>query len=181
MHPVAATAAYVSLGALVAWRVYARFRRMVGRQRLSKYRAPITLAVFPILVALVAFPSLSHPFNLLWLAIALSGGAALGVFGLRRTRFEIIPGQGLFYTPNAHLGIALSALLVARLAFRFVEVFVLAPAIPRDAAEFAGSPLTLCAFGLLAGYYISYAVGLLRWRLRVFRAKRSREQSQADA
>jgi hypothetical protein len=30
-------------------------------------------------------------------------------------------------------------------------------------------------FGLLAGYYIGYAIGLLRWRARVMRVKRARE------
>lgn len=98
------------------------------------------------------------------------------MFGIGRTRFEAVAGQGLFYTPNAHLGIALSLLFVARLGFRFVEVFVIAPEVPRSAAEFAQSPLTLCAFGVLAGYYVSYAVGLLRWRYRVLRARKAREQ-----
>lgn len=181
MHPLTSTVAYVSLGVLVAWRVYARFRRMIGPQRLSKYRGPITLAVFPALVLLVALPSLAHPINLLWLAIALGCGAALGRFGLRRTQFEAIPGKGFFYTPNAHLGIALSSLFVVRLAYRAVEVFVFAPSEPRSAAEFAQSPLTLFAFGLLAGYYISYAVGLVSWRARVLRAKAARQAEQGDA
>lgn len=174
MTPLASTATYLSLGALVAWRIYARIRRLVGRQRLSKYRAPVTLVVFPLLLVLVALPSLHRPSNLLALAAALACGAALGVFGLRRTRFEAIAGQGLFYTPNAHLGIALSLVFVARLAYRFVEVFVLAPAVPRSAGEFAQGPLTLSVFGLLAGYYVSYAIGLLRWRIRVLRAKKAR-------
>ena len=87
----------------------------------------------------------------------------------------------MFYTPNAHLGIALSLLFVARLAYRFVEVFVIAPAAPRSGAEFAQSPLTLAVFGLLAGYYISYAIGLVRWRARVFRAKWAREEGRGDA
>jgi hypothetical protein len=30
--------------------------------------------------------------------------------------------------------------------------------------EFATSPLTLFIFGLLAGYYMTYAFGLLAWR-----------------
>ena len=94
----------MALGSLVVWRVYSRFRRMVGRQRLSKYRAPITLAIFPALVVLVALPSLSHPDRLLWLAVAVASGFVLGLFGLHRTRFEAIAGHGLFYTPNAHSG-----------------------------------------------------------------------------
>jgi hypothetical protein len=182
MQPIGAnTLAYLAIGSLVAWRVYARFRRMIGRQRLSKYRAPITLGIFSALVVLVAVASLRHPDRLLWLLLALSCGAGLGFFGLTRTRFEAIPGQGLFYTPNAHLGIALSLLFVARIAYRLYEVYVIDPNVPRNATEFAQSPLTLLAFGLLAGYYLSYAVGLARWRARVFRAKRAREAAQRDA
>jgi hypothetical protein len=32
--------------------------------------------------------------------------------------------------------------------------------------DFTRSPLTLLIFGVLAGYYMTYAVGLLRWRKR---------------
>jgi hypothetical protein len=47
--------------------------------------------------------------------------------------------------------------------------------------DFARSSLTLAVFGLLAGCYIAYAIGLLRWRLRVLRAKRQREALKPDA
>lgn len=57
--------------------------------------------------------NLTHPTTLL----VPAGIAALGVYGLRLTRFERTP-TGLFYTPNAHLGIALSLLLVLRLGYR---------------------------------------------------------------
>jgi hypothetical protein len=39
------------------------------------------------------------------------------------------------------------------------------------ASNFAASPLTLGIFGLLAGYYVTYAIGLVRWRLSVEGAK----------
>ncbi len=32
------------------------------------------------------------------------------------------------------------------------------------------SPLTLAVFGLIAGYYMTYALGLVRWRNLVLRA-----------
>jgi len=181
MHPIVPIAGYASLGALVAWRVYARCQRLLKRQRLSKYRAPITLTLYPALVILVAYASLRHPLNLLWFAVALCGGAALGGVGLKRTKFETIPGQGLFYTPNVHLGIALLLLFLVRIVFRVVEVFVLAPGLERSSMEFAQNPFTLLAFGLLAGYNIRYAIGLFRWRMRVFRAKRAREKKQGGA
>lgn len=36
--------------------------------------------------------------------------------------------------------------------------------------QYASSPLTLLIFGVLAGYYVSYAIGLLRWKASVKRA-----------
>lgn len=176
--PTSGTLVLLALIPLVAWRVYARFRRMVGRQRLSRVRPWITIAVFSILVALVASAPIAHGQVPWLLAAGLAAGVALAAYGLRETRFEPTP-QGLFYTPNAHLGIALSLLFVARIAYRFIEVYSLDPAQPRGAAEFARSPLTLAVFGVLAGYYIRYAVGLVRWRFAVLRARRRREADKA--
>jgi cytochrome b561 len=142
---------------------------MVGRQRFSIIRACITLVVFPAVVLLLAAAGLPHPERLAWLAAGLVGGSLLAVFGLKKTVFEPRP-EGLFYTPNAHLGIALSLLFVLRIAYRFIEIYMLNPGMPRDAQDFARSPLTLAVFGLLAGYYIAYAIGLLRWRYGVLRS-----------
>jgi len=164
---------------LVAWRVYARFRRMVGRQRLSKVRPWITLTIFPLLCALLAFGSLAHPITLAWLAAGLVGGALLAQYGLRSTRFEAIAGEGFFYTPNAPLGIALSVLFIGRILYRFVELSASGPGVPPP--DFARSPVTLAIFGLLAGYYIAYAIGLVRWRAGVMKAKRERESESANA
>ena len=168
---------------LIAWRVYARFRRMVGRQRLSKVRPWITLTVFPLLVALLAFSAFAkppfQPLAIAWLAAGLAGGALLAQYGLRSTRFEAIPGEGFFYTPNAPLGIALTVLFIGRILYRFVELRGMAPGAPPP--DFARSPVTLAVFGLLAGYYIAYAIGLVRWRARVMKAKREREAASTDA
>jgi hypothetical protein len=168
--PSATTLALLALFPLIAWRIYSRIRRLVGRQRLSKVRPWITLAIFPTLIGLLAFAAWPHPGRLAWLAGGLAGGSLLAVYGLSRTRFDPTP-QGLFYTPNAHLGIALSLLFVGRIVYRLVEVFVLEPGLPRGTLEFAQSSLTLSVFGLLAGYYVGYAVGLVRWRARVLRDK----------
>ena len=80
------------------------------------------------------------------------------------TKFERTT-EGFFYTPSAHLGIALSLLFVGRLAYRLAQTYALAEqasmAWPND---FTHSPLTLVIFGTLAGYYVTYAMGLVRWR-----------------
>jgi hypothetical protein len=157
------TLTLVVLLPLIAWRMYSRIRRLVGRQRLSRVRPWITLVVFPLVVAALALASVRHPVGLAVLAAGLAAGGALSVHGLRRTKFEVAP-DGYFYTPDAHLGVALSLLFVARIAYRLLEMYLLNPAVPRDLQEFGRSPLTLAVFGLLAGYYIGYAIGLVRWR-----------------
>lgn len=144
---------------LVAWRMYARFRRLVGRQRLSRVRPWISLAVFPALVALLAWLARDRGDALAWLGGALVAGALLARYGLTKTHFDATP-QGFFYTPHAPLGIALSVLFAGRIVYRIYEVVSAGPA----AADFSRSPLTLAVFGLLAGYYVAYATGLVRWR-----------------
>ena len=162
------------LAPLIGWRVYARFRRMVGRQRLSKIRPWVTLAIYATLIGLLGFAAHAHPERLWWLAGGIGLGSLLGIFGLKTTRFEPTP-KGLFYTPHAHLGIALSLLFVARIVYRFVEVNAIEPTAQHRQDDLARSPLTLAVFGLLAGYYITYAIGLVRWRLRIMQAKQRRE------
>ena len=171
--PSPATLGLIALLALLAWRVYARLKRIVGRQRLSRMRPWITLAVFPLLGLLVGYGARAESVRLGWLAAGLLLGAVLALYGLARTRFEATP-QGLFYTPNAHVGVVLSLLVVARVVYRLVEVYV-DPAAPREASAFARSSLTLAVFGLLAGYFVIYAAGLLRWRWRVLAATRRGE------
>jgi hypothetical protein len=154
------------IAGLIAWRKYSRIRRMVGRQRLSRIRPWVTLCLFPLLVVLLLLPALTHPSAALALVVGLAAGVGLGVYGIRVTKFEQTP-EGLFYTPNAHLGIALSLLLLARIGYRAVQLYLVPASVQQGSAAFARSPLTLIIFGTLAGYYMAYAVGLLRWRRRV--------------
>jgi hypothetical protein len=152
--------------ALVAWRLHSRIRRMIGRQRLSAVRPWLTIVLFPLILALVMAGSLLHPMT----AAAVAGGAvagiALGLLGTRLTKFEATPA-GLFYTPNAHLGIALSLLLVLRVGYRFVMLQLNGGQFDPQSMQLGASPLTMAIFGTLAGYYVTYAIGLLRWRVRV--------------
>lgn len=177
--PSATTLATIALVPLLGWRVYVRFRRATGRQRLSRYRGPITLTLYALLVGAIALANLGYPLQLLAFAVALAAGGGLAVFGLKRTQFEPTP-KGLYYTPHGPLGMALAVLFVARLAYRVFEVYAIDTVAPRSFAEFARSPLTLGAFGLMAGYYAGYMLGLVRWRHRVLRAKREREARRND-
>ena len=161
--PAPAVIAFLVLLPLLAWRIYSRIQRIVGRQKLSRRRAWSTLTVFPVLIAALAYAAHANPQALVGLASGLAGGAVLAAYGLRLTRFEVTP-EGMFYTPSAHLGIALSLLLVGRILYRLVEIYRSDPTISPAATSLALSPLTLAVVGLLAGYYMAYAIGLVRWR-----------------
>jgi hypothetical protein len=152
--------------ALVAWRFYARIRRMIGRQRLSSIRPWITVVVLPLVLVLLLATATLHPLTGVATAVGLAAGIALGRIGTRLTKFEATPA-GLFYTPNAHLGIALSLLLVLRLGWRLAMLQIDGGASDPQAMQMGSSPLTMVIFGTLAGYYVTYAIGLLRWRAQV--------------
>lgn len=160
----------IGIGALVLWRFYSRARRMVGRQQLSSVRPWITVCVFPILTVFLAVASIAQPMSPLALSGGIVVGVCLGVYGLRKTRFEKTP-QGLFYTPNAHLGIALSLLLLGRIIYRLIQVYETSGSTAGPQLNYATTPVTLLIFGTLVGYYVTYAVGLLRWQ---------RESSKSD-
>ena len=156
----------ILLGALIIWRFYSRIRRMVVRQKLSKVRPWITVCALPIVLIVFAALSMWHTLDLAALFGGVAVGVGLGVFGLRLTKFETT-SEGMYYTPSAHLGIALSALLIARVGYRFWQMSSASPEMglppPGVGPGSPGSPLTLLIVGTLAGYYVAYAIGLIRW------------------
>jgi hypothetical protein len=154
----------VALVPLVIWRMYSRIRRMIGRQRSRLWRHWTAAIVFPLVILLLGMVAALHPVSLATLAAGVAVGAGLAIWGLRLTRFEATP-EGFFYTPSAHIGIALSLLLVARILYRLVEIYGFAASGTAGAPpDFARSPLTLLIVGTLAAYYAAYAIGILRWR-----------------
>jgi hypothetical protein len=167
--PVQTQILTILLLALILWRVYMRMRRTLGRQHLTKVRPWIIVILYPVLTALILSSAARQPQALAALAVGLAVGVGLGIYGFRLTRFEVTP-EGLYYTPSAHIGIALSLLLVGRVAYRMIQV---------GATGLGGgpggvptlNPLTLLAVGPLFGYYTTYSIGLLRWRASVTGAK----------
>jgi hypothetical protein len=162
------TVVFLALSPLIVWRIYKRVRRMIGRQRLSAVRPWITVCFFPPIVVLLLLASVSHVNAVASLLAGVIMGSLLGVYGRRLTTFERTP-QGLFYTPNAHLGIALSLLFIGRILYRLIELYLVGFVSAAPPNDFGLTPLTLAIFGTLAGYYVTYAFGLLRWRRGVER------------
>ena len=158
------TMIWIAVGLLIVWRMYSRIRRLIGRQRSRTWRHWAAAIFFPLLIVLLGLGALVSPVALLALVAGLAAGIGLAVWGLRLTQFEKTD-LGYFYTPNAHIGIAISIVFVARMGYRLMQIMVLTGAEAQLATQdFGRSPLTLVIIGTMAGYYASYAIGLLRWR-----------------
>ena len=147
---------------LVLWRLYLRIKRLVGRQQSKLSHHWITAVLFPLLILILGFNVFRSSSALAGLIGGAIIGIAGGVWGLRLTRFER-SAQGCFYTPNAHLGIAVSLLFVGRILYRLLQTSVEPSAAP-SLQYFAQSPFTVLTLGMLSGYYAAYAVGMLHWR-----------------
>ncbi|HTC16239.1 MAG TPA: hypothetical protein VK695_10605 [Steroidobacteraceae bacterium] len=149
----------IAFVALIAWRMQARVRRLIGRQPLGRARSVVTLVVLPLLLGLLALAPHTQPRENSYLLVGIVLGVVLAFLGLRLTRFEVT-AEGRFYTPNLHIGVALSVLLVVRLVWRFAGSGFTAP------AGNGLTPLTMLLFGALAAYYCAYSAGLLWWASR---------------
>ena len=153
---------------LAASIVYRRVRRNFGRQPLRSGRLIIRTAFLAIVAGILLMAGfIGGGISMAgWGVLAgLAVGAVVGVFGVRMTGFETVEGTH-WYTPHPGIGLALTALVLGRLAYRFFAVRATASAVAAaDASVLVNlqrSPLTLAMAGLLIGYYLAFNVGLLR-------------------
>lgn len=179
LHPTTATTLIVLLP-LLAWRMRSRYRRLVGRQRTSRYRPWISTGICSVLLGLIVWAAWGHWPALGALAAGLAAGGLLSRWAWTNTRLEPTP-QGLYYTPHTRLGIALSLVFLARIAWRVVEIIWLRPESESGLHAFVASPLTLAVFGLMAGHTVGYAQALFRWRRGVLAAQRARQATAIPA
>ena len=148
----------------LAWRIYRRFHRNVGRQVLHPRRLITGIVIFALIAVLLLAVCAFSP----RLLAGLGGGLALGLplawWGLSLTRFEIDDTGRRFYTPNTYIGVALTLLLAGRVLYRVGVLYFSDPAVTAAAPTFMQSPLTLLLIGVTSGYYIAYNAGVLRHR-----------------
>lgn len=153
----------VGVGLLIAFAVYRRVRGSFGRQPIRTKRMTSRVVFFALIACLMMTSGLQ---DVRLAEGALGGlilGGALGLVGLRLTRFELT-GTDDVYIPNPWIGAALTALLLGRMAWRFL---VLAPVAEGGAPLAAhtpaagNSPLTMLVVGLTIGYYMAYYTGIL--------------------
>ena len=106
-------------------------------------------------------------------ALSMLGGAVviggwLGVYGLKKTRYEINE-RGFFFTPPLRVAMVISLLFLARVLQIAVEFYINrqseTPHIIRHDVVMQ-HPSTVITFGLLVGYFALYSIGMIRWRLQ---------------
>ncbi len=153
------------VGLFVAWRLYSRIRRLVGRQPYRPLRSWFQALLFVALLVSLLAGTISHPLRSLSELAGVALGVGLGVWGLKLTTFEKT-GSDCFYTPNLHLGIALSMVFVGRVAYKLARGWDATAGFTEPPGSLVKSPLTLFIVGTLAGYYATYAIGLILRRRR---------------
>jgi hypothetical protein len=158
------TLALILLVPVLVWRVYKRLQSQMTRQRSIVSRHYTGLLVFAGMVLVPAVELFDRPFSLAALAAGALAGIALGNYGLRRTRFEDTP-EGYYFTPPARMGILVAMLLVARVVYLGIEIY-LNQGSSQPNPRFSDSPLTMFCVGLSAAYFASFSAALMRWRQR---------------
>lgn len=162
------TIALLLLAPVLVWRIYSRIKGMMKRQRSIMQRHYTGAGAFTAMALIPASQFLTEPAMLAWLLVGVGGGIAYGVWGLRLTRYEITP-EGYFFTPNPRLGLVIAMLFVAVIMYIGFEIY---------ANQGSGLPVprvtdyvfSLPSLGLVAGYFGTYSVGLLRWRWKLRKA-----------
>lgn len=153
------------LAALIVWALYRRMRRSFGRQRVQDGRMWVRMGVLTLLAALIGVGVGRDAEVLSALLAGIACGALLGYIGLRYTKVEVT-AQGRFYTPHAYIGLAVTALFVGRLLYRFLGVYngmvPVGTAGQSLAAYYQHNPFTLAVFGTVVGYYVLYYAGILQ-------------------
>lgn len=144
----------------VAWRIYIRVRRNIGRQLLRPARLKASIGFFAVITGLFVVGGFLYPPALGALAGGLALSTPMAIYGLKLTKFEATP-QGKFYTPNTALGIGISALFLGRIAYRFLVLYAYPAFRTAQAPQPFQSPLTYFLFALSAGYFITYQTGVL--------------------
>jgi hypothetical protein len=162
------TLALLFLTPLLVWRIYTRLKSRMERQRSIVSRHYTALLLFGAMVTVPAAELIGRPLPLAALIGGALAGIALGLYGLRKTRFEDTD-QGYYFTPNARLGIVIAMVLVARVLYLGVLIYANKGSnLPNP--RLTDSPLTMLCLGLAAGYFGTYSAGLLRWRLKLRKA-----------
>ncbi len=162
------TIALLILAPVLVWRVYSRVKSMMKRQRSIMQRQYTGALAFSILILVTASQLIYDLGSLGWLVVGTLGGIGYGIWGLKLTRFES-GRDGDYFTPNARLGLIIAMLFLAAVMYVAFEIYAnqgQGSATPKVTDYIFFMP----CLGLMAGYFGTYSVGLLRWRWKLRKA-----------
>ena len=147
-----------------------RYRAGTARRRARGWVAAVNIGGLALSIALfllgAAITSFWAPRALAYSALGLLAGCALGIVGLWLSRWEVTQ-EGLHYTPNRWLVLAVTLVFTARVLYGFWRGWHAWRAAPGEGAWLAafGIAGSLAAGALVLGYYFAYWLGV-RGRLR---------------
>lgn len=153
-----------------------RYRAGTARRRARGWVAAVNIGglVLSVLLFLLgaAITSYWAPDALRYSLLGLGGGAVLGIVGLWLSRWERT-GDGLHYTPNRVLVLAVTLVFTARVLYGFWRGWHSWNAAPGEVSWLAafGVAGSLGAGAVVLGYYLAYWIGL-RARLKRHEAGR---------
>jgi hypothetical protein len=162
------TLALIFLVPFLVWRVYQRLKTQMTRQRSIMSRHYTGLLVFGGMLLVPGAELSDRPLLLAALAAGAIAGIGLGMYGLRRTRFEDT-SEGYFFTPPMRMGILVGMLLVARVIYLGIEIYMNQGS-SQPNPRFSDSPATIFCLGLTAAYFATFSATLMRWRQRLRKA-----------
>ena len=163
---------FLSIAALVAFILYRRIRRNIGRQPARTVRLWVRIGIFAAIGAAILFQASSNLNNWIGAGLGAALGIAIAVYALPHTAFETT-SAGNFYTPNLFIGLGLSTLLVGRVGFRFFGASLVLQNAAAQAhegqqpltnglAHAFDNPVTIALFFVTAGYYVCYCFCVFR-------------------
>jgi len=150
---------YILFGALIAWSIYRRVRRSIGRQKLRTGRIIFVLVVFCVAAFFIMLAGLLNPRLLVGFGAGILGGVIFGFASLKLTKFETTQ-EGHFYKPDTRIGVVISLLWVGRLIYRMAVLKGTDMSVSAGHPPAGQSPLTFAITGLVFGYYVVYYIGL---------------------
>jgi hypothetical protein len=159
------TLALILLVPFLVWRIYQRLKSQMLRQRSIMSRHYTGLLVFGAMLVVPATELGDRPLSLAALAGGAIAGIGIGTYGLRRTRFEDTP-EGYFFTPPMRMGVLVGMLLVARVIYLGIEIYMNQGS-SQPNPRFSDSPATMLCLGISAAYFATFSASLMRWRQRL--------------
>lgn len=165
------------IAALLVFAVYRRIKRSFGRQPLLPRRMLARVALLIVIACLLAPTALRSNLMLAVVAGGLAAGVALGLWGAAHTRFLNVERKR-YYVPHTYAGLAVTLLVVGRVAYRATQLFGVAHSSIASGAAMSGgtgmsggttgsgglvqSPLTVGVLFVLVGYYVSFYIKVLQ-------------------